>query len=224
MCGSIVSQIRMLHRESVSRATDRPSCSFLSDLFLAWISGSLNTLTFWWQWCRSWKWSDLTRRKGISCHQKIQCNRPPWWPYDPPRLCFLRNHDYTSSSVCQSSISWYVACRLRFPLESGTYLFFCASEKPWNSVDFIIVILDMIQFFSCPGFIVSWMLFSHFATIFCMKHFSAIFEKIFCMKRAAIAEAKSCLRLPNLSHKYCSCKISQNLNILLRKELWKCQK
>ena len=88
-CGSIVSQIRMLHRESVSRATDRPSCLFLSHLFLAWISGSLNALTFWWQWCRSWKWSDLTRRKGISCHQKIQCNRPPWWPYDPPRLCFL---------------------------------------------------------------------------------------------------------------------------------------
>ena len=47
-CGSIVSQIRVLHRESVSRATDRPLalCSFLSDLFLAWISGSLNTLTF----------------------------------------------------------------------------------------------------------------------------------------------------------------------------------
>ena len=44
------------------------------------------------------------------------------------------------------------------------------------------------------------------------------------MKRAAIAKAKSCLRLPNLSHKYCSCKISHNLNILLRKELWKCQK
>ena len=143
-CGSIVSQIRMLHRESVSRATDRPSCSFLSHLFLAWISGSLNTLTFWWQWCRSWKWSDLTRRKGISCHQKIQCNRPPWWPYDPPRLCFLRNHDYTSSSFCQFSFSWYFACRLRFPLESGTYLFFCTSEKPLNSVDLIIVILDMI--------------------------------------------------------------------------------
>ena len=141
---SIVSQIRMLHRESVSRATDRPSCSFLSHLFLAWISGSLNTLTFWWQWCRSWKWSDLTRRKGISCHQKIQCNRPPWWPYDPPRLCFPRNPDDTSTSFCQSSISWYVACRLRFPLESGTYLFFCTSEKPLNSVDLIIVILDMI--------------------------------------------------------------------------------
>lgn len=118
-CVSIV-----LHRESVSRATDRQSCSFLSHPFLAWISGSLNTLTFWWQWCRSWKWSDSTRRKGISCHQKIQCKRPPWWPYDPPRLCFLRNPDDTSSSVCQSSISWYVACRLRFPLESGTYFVF----------------------------------------------------------------------------------------------------
>ena len=57
-----------------------------------------------------------------------------------------------------------------------------------------------------------------------MKLFFSYFATIFCMKRAAIAKAKSCLRLPNLSHKYCSCKISHNLNILLRKELWKCQK